>query len=543
MKTKLQIVAAHAPDADDDKRTISGLVLPYGVPGYTSSGAVTVASGTVTLPEDLGRIKLLRDHSTDEGFSPVGHATAIEDTPEGLRMSFKVAKTADGDVALADVTERVRDALSVELVHTSIDEDGNLIAGELKAVALVPIPAFDDARVELITASAHYPDTDEEEPDDDFVEGLEDTPVKRPKLPLSAHAVVTPDGTTVRLNETDGATADTENVHPSGDTDNDHPATPEKEPDMNGNAKAPEGIQAAKKDTPLTFSAAVHAIGDLAARRETPELTAALKDITYSGQPATRAPKWVGELWDGAAFTREIVPTMTPKTLTSLEVRGWRWKEKPQVDDWDGDKRAIPSNTASTEPIDSKAKRLAAGWDFDRAYWDFGDTEFIRSFLEAAREDYAIKSDERAAQSIAKWATEESTLTATAQPDLLHAAAHARQLIKKATRIEPTAFLVHPDDMFGLFDITMLDIPQFLKLLGVEPEKFISTDLVPAGSLVSYVKPAVEFHELAGAPIRVSAQHIANGGIDEALFGYWDALLINPRGIVSVPVGAGAAAA
>lgn len=517
MKTNLQIVAAHAPDADDDKRTISGLVLPYNVPGYTSSGAVTVASGTVTLPEDLGRIKLLRDHSTDEGFTPVGYATAIEDTPEGLRMSFKVAKTADGDVALADVNERVRDALSVELVHTSVDASGNLIAGELKAVALVPIPAFDDARVELITASAHYLGTDEEESDADGTEEDEE--------------------------ETTEETADTENVHPSGDTDNDHPETPEKEPDMNGTAKAPEGIQAAKKDTPLTFAGAVRAFGDLVAHRETPELTAALKDITYSGQPATRAPKWLGELWDGAAFTREIVPTMTPKTLTSLEVRGWRWKEKPKVDDWDGDKKAIPSNTASTEPIESKAKRLAAGWDFDRAYWDFNDTEFIRSFFEAAREDYAIKSDERAAQSIARWATEESTLTATAQPDLLHAAAHARQLIKKSTRIEPTAFLVNPDDMFGLFDITMLDIPQFLELLGVDPKKFISTDLVPAGSLVSYVKPAVEFHELAGAPIRVSAQHIANGGIDEAIFGYWDALLINPRGIVSVPVGAGAAAA
>lgn len=518
----MHIVAAHAPDADDDKRTISGLVLPYGRPGHTNTGAVTVASGVVTLPEDIGRIKLLRDHSTDADFTPVGHATAIEDTPDGLRMSFKIAKTADGDVALADVTQRVRDALSVELVHTSVDDAGHLTAGELTAVALVPIPAFDDARVDLITASAHHPDGgDTESPaTTDGCDSDEDSD---------------------ESNEDDAA--ESENVHPTGDTDTDPTDTQEKDPDMNGNAKAPEGIQAAKKATPLTFSGAVRAIGDLVARRETPELTAALKDITYSGQPATRAPKWLGELWDGAAFIREIVPTMTPKTLTSLEVRGWRWKEKPQVDDWAGDKKAIPSNSASTEPIDSKAKRLAAGWDFDRAYWDFGDTEFIRSFFEAAREDYAIKSDERAAQSITRWATEDSTLTAKEQPDLLHAAAHARQLIKKATRIEPTAFLVNPDDMFGLFDITMLDIPQFMELLGVDPKKFISTDLVPAGSLVSYVKPAVEFYELSGAPIRVSAQHIANGGIDEAIFGYWDALLINPRGIVSVPFGAGAAPA
>lgn len=522
-KTNLQIVAAHAPDADDDKRTISGLVLPYNVPGHTSSGAVTVASGTVTLPEDLGRIKLLRDHSTDEGFTPVGYATAIEDTPEGLRMSFKVAKTADGDVALADVNERVRDALSVELVHTSVDASGNLIAGELNAVALVPIPAFADARVDLITASAHHPDTDEEEPEADDVNDA--------------------DGTEEDEEETTEETADTENVHPSGDTDNVHPETPEKEPDMTENAKAPEGIQAAKKDTALTFGGAVRAINDLVTNRQTPELTAALKDITYSGQPNTRAPQWLGELWQGANYTREIVPTMTQKVLTSLEVRGWRWKEKPQVDDWEGDKKAIPSNTVTTEAIESKAKRLAAGWDFDRAYWDFNDTEFITSFFEAAREDYAKKTDERAAQAIAKWATEESTLTATAQPDLLHAAAHARQLIKKATRVEPTAFLVHPDDMFGLFDITMLDIPQFLKLLGVEPEKFISTDLIEPGSVVAYTKPAVTWYELAGSPLRVNAQHIANGGIDEAVFGYWDAMLIDPRGVVSVPVGAGAAAA
>lgn len=515
--TEMHIVAAQAPAASEEKRTITGLVLPYNRPGYTSAGAVTVPAGAVKLPDDISRIKLLRNHSTDEGFTPVGYATAVDDTPDGLRMSFKIAATADGDVALADVNEKVRDALSVELINTYVDEDHNLQSGELTAVALVPIPAFADARIDLITAALQAPDEEE----DDETEGEDEAAEKTDDEPSDD---------------------DNENVHPTPDTEDD-PAPTEKETDM-PSAQAPAGVHAASKAKPITFAQAITAYGDIATgRADSPNVTAALADITYSSQPNTRAPQWLGELWDGADYTREIVPTMTPKPLTSLEVRGWRWKVRPEVDDWVGDKKAIPTNKAETEAVTSKAKRLAAGWDFDRAYWDFNDTEFIRSFFEAAREDYAIKSDERAAQAIVGWATDDSVLTPTAQPDLLHAAAHARQLIKKATHVEPTAFLVHPDDMFGLFDITMLDIPQFLQLLGVDPSKFISTDLVPAGSVVAYAKPAVKWYELAGSPLRVSAQHIAHGGIDEAIFGYWDAMLTDPRGIVTVPIAAPAAAA
>lgn len=518
MTNTVRIVAAHNPDTDDAKRTISGLVLPYDRPGYTNAGTVTVKDGAVTLPDDISRVKLLRDHSTDAGFTPVGYATAVEDTPDGLRMSFKIGATADGDIALADVTERVRDALSVELIHTTIDGAGTLTAGELSAVALVPIPAFADARVDLITAALHTDDApaaDDEEED-------------------AATDTENPDDADASANET-------ENVDTPNDNDT---STPNTEGDtVTQTAKAPAGIQAAAKTKPLTLTGAIHALTDLRAGRQTPEITAALDDITYSANPSTRAPQWLGELWEGVSYTREIVPTMTQATLTSLEVRGWRWKKKPQVDDWAGDKTDIPTNTAETEEVTSRAKRLAAGWDFDRAYWDFNETEFITAFFEAAREDYAIKTDERAAKAIVDWATTESSLTPTAQPDLLHAAAHARQLIKIASRTEPTAILVNPNDMFGLFSITALDIPQYLELLGVDPDKFISTPLAPEGTIIAYAKPAVKWYEMAGSPIRVNAQHIAQGGVDEALFGYWDAMLVNPAGIVAVPINTTAAAA
>lgn len=502
---KLHLVAAQAPAAQPKSRTISGLILPFNKPGYTSSGAVTVLEGTVHWPDDVKRVKLLRDHSTDTGFKPVGYAEQIEETPEGIRATFRIAATPDGDEALADVKEGVRDALSVELIHTDVDAGGTLTAGELSAVALVPIPAFADARVDLITASQ-------------YVGGDSEPAEESPEGESQESKNVKPDTPTAEQEEVD-QDDDQEEV--------DHMDTNDKRP-----AKAPVA-ELAGASKALTLTAAINDIAAL--RRGEATLTAALEDITYSANPAARAPQWLGQLWEGLVYQREVVPTMTQAALTDLKATGWRWKKRPEVDDYAGDKADIPTNKPTTEAVEVAAKRLAAGWDIDRAYYDFGHTEFIQAFLEAAREDYAQKTDERAAQAIAGFAGE-STLKPVTQPDLLHAAAHARQLIKNNARVEPTAFLVHPDTMFGLLDISMLQVPQYLELLGVDPSKFVSTPYVPKNAVIGYAKPAVTFYELAGSPIRVNAQHIAQGGIDEALFGYYATILNEPRGIVRVNV-------
>lgn len=508
---KLHLVAAQAPAAQPKSRTISGLILPFNKPGYTSSGTVTVLEGTVHWPDDVKRVKLLRDHSTDTGFKPVGYAEQIEETPEGIRATFRIAATPDGDEALADVKEGVRDALSVELIHTNVDSAGSLTAGELSAVALVPIPAFADARVDLITASQYVGGDSEPAEESPQGESQESENVK-PNTP----------------------TAEQEEVDKDDDQEEvDHMDTNDKQP-----AKAPVA-ELAGASKALTLTAAINDIAAL--RRGESTLTAALEDITYSANPAARAPQWLGQLWEGLVYQREVVPTMTQAVLTDLKATGWRWKKRPEVDDYAGDKADIPTNKPTTEAVEVAAKRLAAGWDIDRAYYDFGHTEFIQAFLEAAREDYAQKTDERAAQAIASYAGE-STLKPATQPDLLHAAAHARQLIKNGARVEPTAFLVHPDTMFGLLDISMLQVPQYLELLGVDPSKFVSTPYVPKDTVIGYAKPAVTFYELAGSPIRVNAQHIAQGGIDEALFGYYATILNEPRGIVRVNVAKSAAA-
>lgn len=484
-------------------------MIPWNKPGYTSAAKLEVAAGAITVPGDLQRVKLLRDHSNTPGFTPVGYATAAQVTEEGLEMTFKIGATEDGDRALADVTEGIRDALSVELIDTQVS-GGKLTAGTLTAVALVPIPAFADARVAEVHAAMTPKEdkmNDQNNPEPDELETEPDT---------------TNDADTAAELETEPDTEEEEDTMKDNQTNETVTA-----------ARVPSSIVTGPGRAELSFSQAVETIAAARMGNAGSDLTAALADITRSANPSISGPAWLGEMWDGVEYTREIVPTMTQKTLTAMRGIGWRWVQRPEVEDYEGDKAEIPTNEVSTEPVEVKAKRLAVGHDIDRAYFDFNETEFLQSFFAARANDYAIKTDERAAQFLVESAKTGTKLTD--EPDLLHAAARGRMTIKRQTRTEPRAFLVNPADMFGLFSITQLDNPAYLDLLGVDPSKFRVTDLVPEGQMIVYAKPAVTFFELPGAPIRVDAERLTHGGIDSAVFGYYATLLNNQQGIVKVP--------
>ena len=519
----MHMVASMAPAAEQTKRTVTGLVVPWNTPGRTSAGPVSVAEGAVKLPADLGRVKLLRDHSDTANFSPVGYATAAEVTDEGLKMSFRIAEGDDGDAALADVKNRVRDALSVELVDTKVT-NGTLKSGNLTAVALVPIPAFAEARVEMLTAAATDPVEDDED-DDELDQDVEDDETADPA----------DDDELVIETDEQLETTDTE-TDPVEDDEDDE--TEKENNTMPKNklaaARVPSGLKVNQKPA-LTFSQAVETIANMRTGTASPELTAALADITRSANPAVSAPQWLGELWEGSEYQREIIPTMTIKPLTKLKAVGWRWTQKPEIEDYAGDKTAIPTNEVATEPVETTANRMAVGHDIDRAYFDFNETEFLEGFFRARTIDYAMKSDAKAAAFLNTSASTGTTVAS--EPDLLHAAARARLVVKRQVRVEPSAYLVHPNSLFGLFDITQLDNPAYLDLLGVKPERFIATDLVPENEVIAYAKESVTWFELPGSPIRVDAERIDLGGRDSAVFAYWATLLNNQSGIVRVPFG------
>ena len=520
----MHMVASMAPAAEQTKRTVTGLVVPWNTPGRTSAGPVSVAEGAVKLPADLGRVKLLRDHSDTANFSPVGYATAAEVTDEGLKMSFRIAEGDDGDAALADVKNRVRDALSVELVDTKVT-NGTLKSGNLTAVALVPIPAFAEARVEMLTAAATDPADDED--DDELDQDVEDDETVDPADDDAELVIETDEQLEITDPETDPV-EDDEDDETEKETNNMEPKK------KLAAARVPSGLKVNQKPA-LTFSQAVETIANMRTGTASPELTAALADITRSANPAVSAPQWLGELWEGSEYQREIIPTMTIKPLTKLKAVGWRWTQKPEIEDYAGDKAEIPTNEVATEPVETTANRMAVGHDIDRAYFDFNEIEFLEGFFRARTIDYAMKSDAKAAAFLNTSASTGTTVAT--EPDLLHAAARARLVVKRQVRVEPSAYLVHPNSLFGLFDITQLDNPAYLDLLGVKPERFIATDLVPENEVIAYAKESVTWFELPGSPIRVDAERIDLGGRDSAVFAYWATLLNNQAGIVRVPFG------
>lgn len=515
---------------------IKGLIIPYGAPGRTSGGILTIHAGAVTVPADIGRVKLLRDHSTEPGWTPVGKAVDMEETKDGLEMTFEIGDTEDGRTAIADIEAGIRDALSVEIIDTEV-RGNELTSGILTAVALVPIPAFEDARISEIEA-AQYADEDERvsvvfAPDSPPLAASQDTQTNHPEQEEDTMEKKRTIRKTIE-EEKDGMPASSESGDTSNDEEDEEDEEEERKDSQVNAARAPRGLMV-KQNAPLTFSQAVETIQRMRTGQAGAEMTAALADITRSANPAVSAPQWLGQMWDGADYEREIVPTFTQATLTRMKAVGWRFTQKPEVDDYAGDKAEIPTNTVATEPVEVNAKRLAAGHDIDRAYFDFNEREFLEAFFNARVVDYKLKTDERAAKFAVDSAKNAPAVTTGTEPDLLHAAARARLIIKQRTRVEPTTYLVNPASMFGLFQITQLDNPAYLDLLGVRPERFLATDLVPEGKVVAYAKPAMTWFELPGSPIRVDAERIDHGGKDSGIFGYYAAILNNAQGVVSIP--------
>jgi HK97 family phage prohead protease len=167
---------------DADRRTIEGVVVPYNATTGLKNGArYRFARGSLKWPE-LGRVKLLRDHDVTRA---IGKATALEDTPEGLRGRFKVSAGADGDAALLLAADGVTDGLSAGLDFYGDDtqrlSDGVTLVrrADLREVSLTAMPAFDNARVTRVAASRR---------DTEMSEATETTttePAAEPAAPVS----------------------------------------------------------------------------------------------------------------------------------------------------------------------------------------------------------------------------------------------------------------------------------------------------------------------------------------------------------------------
>lgn len=149
--------AAALFEVDAEKRTIRGLAVPYGKVAASGGQKWRFSKGSLTWG-DVSRVKLWVQHDPKRA---IGVAAALDDTDEGLVATFKVARGEEGDRALALAEDGVLDGLSVGIAmggkyRRTKDGINDAVSAPVMEISLTPAPAFDDARVHAVAASATH---------------------------------------------------------------------------------------------------------------------------------------------------------------------------------------------------------------------------------------------------------------------------------------------------------------------------------------------------------------------------------------------------
>lgn len=496
-------------------RTLAGPLVRFGVLGNTSAGKLQVKRpDALRFPSDLGRVKLTKEHVRGESR---GHLIQLEITPDGIRAACKVADGPEGDAALREAQDRTRDGFSFDVINAQIVGD-EIVSADVIAIGQVGIPAYADSVIDTVAAAtpetpgAQQPGT---------TEGNSMTQEQRARLALlRANTARTAEeetelATLAALETAEAAAPPAEAAAPPAAVAASLPALPPGVPTPTIVVNEPAAGSAFTRLCETVAAAMAPGARDITA------ITAALADITNTAHTGDiEAPAWSGELWSGLRYEPEFLDLFSAGTLDHWKGDGWRFTSKLEMSDYAGDKTEIPTSTIGTEPSSYEAARMAVGVDIDRKFFDFPNTQFVKSLFEQARESWQIKLDAKVrAYALAKAVA--VTGPAGTQPTLLKAAAKASQALKRRRVGRASWVMVNDDDMFTLLDYAEKDVPVFLSLYGIAPENFRSSPDIAAGTVLAGVKQAATLRTLPGSPLRVEAQNLTRAGIDEAFFGYW----------------------
>lgn len=490
-------------------RTITGLALPFGEVGHTSAGPVSVAAGAVRIPTNLRSVKLFREHGRTH---PLGYATTAAETPEGLRMSFHAAATPDGDAALLEASEGVRDALSVELDNVAMDADGRVTAADLTGVALTAVPAFPGARLVASQATG-----DQDQDDDDA--------------------------------STAGDPAGEDQDADTGAQEGDPVATT---PVGQGAGAPTVGASRNRRGRGRVAGLSLDAAMERVIRRvngvaDAAVINAALSDITPAADTSDGAfirPQWLDELWTPIDLRRPYVNSIQSGTLTGMKVHGWKWGTRPVVGPYTGNKAPIPSGPVTFGPAEADAYRHAGGWDVDRIFVDLGSASLLSSILNAAAQDYALKIEAAVGSLLEAEATAATAATlseafavigstlggAGARPSFVAMSSDLWAEYLTMSTSEAPWWLTSAPGPAGSTDV----VDGTTAPLGLRV--FVDANLT-AQTMLAGDRRAATHYEPRGNPFRVQAVNIPNGGVDIGVFGYAADLVNDSRGLVAVTVG------
>ncbi len=532
LNTLSMAAVAGSVTASSSSRTLGGAVVRYGEYGRTSIGKVRVKAGALRWPDDLTRVKLTKEHQRGESR---GYIAAREDDGELLRVTAKVSDGPEGDDALRDASDHTRDGFSFDLEDVTLEGDW-IVDAEVVAIGQVGIPAYEDMRIDQVAAARTHDTTNTVKGSDMTEEETARLAELRAKSALTAEEQAELERLAAKEADESGseAEASAESEQPTATaTASAVPAVP------SGAGPRPAATTRERGGELRRF---VQALTRGLDPNQGVSVTAALADVTNGGADGgiLSQPAWSGELWSGVQHEREFVPLLGSGPLTNFKGEGWRWVTKPEMKDYAGNKAAIPSDPIDTEPADYEAARMAVGHDLDRKFYDFPDQAFLESYVRAVAESWSVKSDIKAhAWIVANAVPVVDELAAPVTGvDVFRAAGKALRKVKRNTRTKGTFVLVSDEDFDTLMDVSQHDVPAFLQLFDLDPGTFTSSELLEPGTVIAGTKQAATYRELPGSPIRVSAQHIANGGVDEGFFGYWAVEQHHADGIVSVGIDA-----
>lgn len=522
--------------ANTEDRVVTGLLLPYGEIGKTNLGRFSVEPGAVTIPADPDVVTLNVQHDHEE---PIGRALSLTETEAGIVGTFKVANTPEGDTVLAEITEGTRSKLSAEVKNVVI-RAGKAVGGVLFGAAVVEQGAFPSAA--LLAELAEDTLEEGENVSEDTLKATVLDVVPDPEGNVEEIIVDdVPEQVLVDVvNPADGSVKQTVFV----------PETPtQTQGDNNmGAATAPDTLQASVKSAPVNeslgtvmaqlASAAKSGSRSLFAEvvkrddaKAVTSLFAALSDVEYDSVGSaginTHQPQWLGELWTGRTYERKFIPLISSGSMTALTMNAWRWTTKPGVSVWTGNKADVPSNVPATESFEVTGVRYAGAHDWAREFLDFGRTDVIESAMRGMVESYAKVTD---------LATLDVLLTGAGDVVASGAGAWTR-IMDGVEAVLPTAvptFAVIATDLYrDLLLTTNNDALAYLNAgLGLEGGTaagfaIIPSDQLDAGNVLVGAREAAISFELPGAPIRVEAENVSQGGFDMGIFGYHAAAVIS----------------
>jgi hypothetical protein len=503
--------------ASADDHVLTYLLAPFNEPGRTSLGKVTLTASSLTIPEDVTGLVVNQEHVPTV---PVGKFARVEAVEAGYEADVRFLATKAGEDALLEAKEGVRKGISVE-VENPVIRRGQMLAGTLSGAGVCVTPAYPSALLVAADAGVLEVDGEIQQPDTITVNGV--TYVKQ---------------TTEEPPAVDEAAAAAESETTMGNS-------------LTAASVAAAGLGAAPaKKAPETIGQFSRMLAAAYGQGGEEKMFAALTNITHDdgdndgdGLGEIAAPSgWLGNVWDEAPYERQFIPLLAQGTLSSYRENGFRWATKPVVAAYGGNKADVPSTGLTATPVNYGTQRWANAADLDRRYVDFGDSDVIQSFIEFNVDSYKEVTDLDVASKIFTNAAAGTWVTVSGVNDAISALVKLTlQLL--AARYKPSFAIIGLDVYEPLLYLKKDDVSAFLtESYGLQAGVFENIKILPT-SLPAYQNQVVvgdgrsmRYKELGATPVRVEAEHIAQGGKDIGVFGYSSFQVLKPGGVLKVDV-------